>query len=50
MKLFPRDKHRIDFLALASRKESNPWISRFYFLVGIVFFAYVFYELIAGRL
>ena len=50
MKLFPREKHKIDFLSLAVRKESNPWMARFYFLVGVVFFGYIFYELIAARL
>ena len=50
MKLFPREKHRIDFLGLATRKERNPWLARFYLTVGILFFGYVAFELIAARL
>ncbi len=50
MKLFPREKHRIDFLGLATRKESNPWLARLYLAAGILFFAYVFFELAAARL
>lgn len=48
MKLFPREKHRIDFLGLAARREENPWLSRFYLVVGIVFFAWVLHEMLFG--
>lgn len=50
MKPFPREKHRIDFLGLATRKETNPWLARLYLAVGILFFAYAFFELVVARL
>ena len=50
MKLFPREKHRIDFLGLATRKEQNPWLARFYLAIGVLLFGYIAYELIAARL
>ena len=50
MKLFPREKHRIDFLGLATRKERNPWLAGFYLVVGVLLFGYIAFEMIAARL
>lgn len=50
MKLFPREKHRIDFLGLATRKERNPWLARLYLVTGIAFFGYVIFELVMARM
>tara|TARA_R110000868_G_scaffold21533_4_gene89143 strand:- start:2440 stop:2589 length:150 start_codon:yes stop_codon:yes gene_type:complete len=46
MKWFPQEKQSIDFLGLATRKEKNPWVEKFYLAVGLCFFAYVFYSLV----
>ena len=46
MKWFPKEKHRIDFLGLATRKEKNPWLEKFYFVFGFGFFCYIFYVLL----
>ena len=48
MDWFPKEKQRIDFLGLATRKEKNPWVEKFYLVVGTVFFAWIFYEMIFG--
>ena len=48
MKWFPREKHRIDFLGLALRKEKNTWLEKFYLGFGLLFFAYIFYSLFFG--
>ncbi|MEC7488527.1 MAG: hypothetical protein VYA17_02950 [Pseudomonadota bacterium] len=40
------EKHKIDFLALATRKEKNPWIAKFYLVFGLGFFAYLFYHIL----
>jgi hypothetical protein len=48
MKWFPQEKHRIDFLGLATRKEKNPWMEKFYVVFGLCFFAYVFYGIFFG--
>ena len=48
MKWFPQEKHRIDFLGLATRKEKNPWMEKFYVVFGLCFFAYVFYSIFFG--
>lgn len=48
MKWFPREKHRIDFLGLATRPEKNPWLEAFYLAIGILFFGFVIYGLIFG--
>jgi len=48
MKWFPQEKHRIDFLGLATRKEKNPWMEKFYVAFGLCFFAYVFYSIFFG--
>lgn len=44
----PREKHRIDFLGLLTRKERNPWLDRFYFVLGVLFFGYLFYVTFFG--
>jgi hypothetical protein len=49
MKWFPKEKHRIDFLGLATRREKNPWMEKFYFAFGMCFFAYIFYSLFFGE-
>ncbi len=48
MKFFPREKHRIDFVGLATRPEKNRWLARLYVVIGILFFGYVFYSLAFG--
>ncbi|MDA0340500.1 MAG: hypothetical protein O3B74_02765 [Proteobacteria bacterium] len=48
MKWFPQEKHRIDFLGLATRKEKNPWLEKLYLVFGLCFFAYIFYSLLFG--
>ena len=48
MKLLFREKHRIDFIGLATRKEKNPWLSALYLISGIAFFGYIFYTHIFG--
>ena len=49
MEWFPKEKHRIDFLSLATRKEKNPWLEKFYLVVGLGFFAWVFYQMFFGN-
>ena len=49
MPRFFREKHRIDFLALATRKEKNPWMEKFYVAVGLAFFGYVLYTMFFGE-
>lgn len=48
MKWFPKEKHRIDFFAFATRKVENPWMAKFYLVVGIAFFGYAFYQIFFG--
>ena len=48
MKFLPREKYRIDFIGLATRKETNPWMARFYLAIGLLFFGYVFATLLFG--
>lgn len=48
MKWFPQEKHKIDLFGLATRKEKNPWMEKFYLAVGLLFFGYVFYNLFFG--
>jgi hypothetical protein len=48
MKWFPQEKHKIDLFGLATRKEKNPWMEKFYLAVGLLFFGYVFYSLLFG--
>ena len=50
MEWFPKEKQKIDFLALATRKEKNPWMEKFYVVVGLAFFAWVIYQMIFGDL
>ncbi|MBT5649027.1 MAG: hypothetical protein HOJ41_14305 [Rhodospirillaceae bacterium] len=45
MKWFPQEKQRIDFLGLAMRKEKHTWMEKFYLVIGLLFFGYVFYSL-----
>ncbi len=45
MKWFPQEKQRIDFFGLAMRKEKHPWMEKFYLVIGLLFFGYVFYSL-----
>ncbi|MGB0632029.1 MAG: hypothetical protein ACPGRZ_15175 [Alphaproteobacteria bacterium] len=48
MEWFPREKHKIDFLSLATRKEKNPWMEKFYVAVGLTFFGWVLYQMFFG--
>lgn len=48
MKWFPKEKQRIDFLGLATGKTRNPWLAKFYLVVGIAFFGYAFYQIFLG--
>tara|TARA_B100001123_G_scaffold168945_1_gene194287 strand:- start:584 stop:733 length:150 start_codon:yes stop_codon:yes gene_type:complete len=48
MQWFPREKHKIDFFALATRKEKNRWLEKIYLICGIGFFGYAFYHLFFG--
>ena len=48
MQWFPREKHKIDFLSLATRKEKNPWVEKFYVVVGLAFFGWVVYQMLFG--
>ncbi|MEX2453491.1 MAG: hypothetical protein WD470_02240 [Rhodospirillaceae bacterium] len=44
MKWFPREKQKIDFLGLATRKERSPFMEKFYLLVAVAFFGYLIYR------
>lgn len=44
MPIFPREKYKLDLLGLATRKERNPWLERFYLVVAVAFFGYLLYR------
>ena len=48
MKWFPQEKYKIDLWGLATRKEKNPWMENLYIAIGLLFFAYVLYNLFFG--
>lgn len=48
MEWFPKEKQKIDFLSLATRKEKNPWVEKFYVIVGLTFFGWVLLQMFFG--
>ena len=48
MEWFPKEKQKIDFLSLATRKEKNPWVEKFYVIVGLAFFGWVLFQMFFG--
>ena len=48
MEWFPKEKQKIDFLSLATRKEKNPWMEKFYVIIGLAFFGWVLFQIFFG--
>ncbi len=48
MNWFPREKQKLDLLGLFTRKEKNPWVEKFYVVIGLLFFGYVLYTMFFG--